>query len=77
MTNLKQVGDFKYLARAQINTFGSYPDQCTTIFDQDQIGISFEANMSLTIVQKQKFTIHDISPDWGYASDATKVCLMI
>ncbi|XP_055825329.1 calmodulin-binding transcription activator 4-like isoform X3 [Solanum dulcamara] len=76
VTNLKQVDDFKYLARAQINTFGSYPDQCTTIFDQDQIGISFEANMSLTIVQKQKFTIHDISPDWGYASDATKVVVV-
>ncbi|KAH0711180.1 hypothetical protein KY284_012607 [Solanum tuberosum] len=76
VTNLKQVDDFKYLARAQINTFGSYPDQCTTIFDQDQIGISFEANTSLTIVQKQKFTIHDISPDWGYASDATKVVIV-
>ncbi|KAL3352234.1 hypothetical protein AABB24_020344 [Solanum stoloniferum] len=76
VTNLKQVDDFKYLARAQINTFGSYPDQCTTIFDQDQIGISFEANMSLTIVQKQKFIIHDISPDWGYASDATKVVIV-
>ncbi|XP_006341901.1 calmodulin-binding transcription activator 4-like isoform X1 [Solanum tuberosum] len=76
VTNLKQVDDFKYLARAQINTFGSYPDQCTTIFDQDQIGISFEANTSLTIVQKQKFTIHDISPDWSYASDATKVVIV-
>ncbi|KAK4726961.1 hypothetical protein R3W88_031878 [Solanum pinnatisectum] len=76
VTNLKQVDDFKYLARAQINSFGSYPDQCTTIFDQDQIGISFEANMSLSIVQKQKFTIHDISPDWGYASDATKVVIV-
>ncbi|XP_015061240.1 calmodulin-binding transcription activator 4-like isoform X1 [Solanum pennellii] len=76
VTNLKQVDDFKYIGCAQINAFGSYPDQCTTIFDQDQIGISSETNMSLTIVQKQKFTIHDISPDWGYASDATKVVII-
>ncbi|MCD9640170.1 hypothetical protein HAX54_025314 [Datura stramonium] len=76
VTNLKQVDDFKYLASAHINTFGSYPDQYATIFDQDQIGTSFEADMSLTIVQKQKFTIHDISPDWGYASEATKVVIV-
>ncbi|XP_059285280.1 calmodulin-binding transcription activator 4-like isoform X7 [Lycium ferocissimum] len=76
LTNLKQVDDFKYPARAQINTFGSYPDQYTTIFDQDQIGTSFEADMSLTIVQKQKFTIHDISPDWGYSSETTKVVIV-
>ncbi|KAK4354217.1 hypothetical protein RND71_026411 [Anisodus tanguticus] len=68
LTNLKQVDDFKYPARAQINTFGSYTDQYTTIFDQDPIGTSFEADMSLT-----RFTIHDISPDWGYASEATKL----
>ncbi|XP_060191070.1 calmodulin-binding transcription activator 4-like isoform X2 [Lycium barbarum] len=76
LTNLKQVDDFKYPARAQISTFGSYPDQYTTIFDQDQIGTSFEADMSLTIVQKQKFTIHDISPDWGYSSETTKVVIV-
>ncbi|KAJ8539905.1 hypothetical protein K7X08_026294 [Anisodus acutangulus] len=71
LTNLKQVDDFKYPARAQLNTFGSYTDQYTTIFDQDPIGTSFEADMSLT-----RFTIHDISPDWGYASEATKVVIV-
>lgn len=77
LTNFKQVEDFKYPACARINTYGSYSDQYTTIFDQDLIGTSFEDDMSLTIAQKQKFTFHDISPDWGYSSEATKVYLMI
>ncbi|XP_009592004.1 calmodulin-binding transcription activator 4 isoform X1 [Nicotiana tabacum] len=76
LTNFKQVEDFKYPACARINTYGSYSDQYTTIFDQDQIGTSFEDDMSLTIAQKQKFTIHDISPDWGYSSEATKIVIV-
>ncbi|XP_070016226.1 calmodulin-binding transcription activator 4-like isoform X3 [Nicotiana sylvestris] len=76
LTNFKQVEDFKYPACARINTYGSYSDQYTTIFDQDLIGTSFEDDMSLTIAQKQKFTFHDISPDWGYSSEATKVMIV-
>ncbi|KAK4716107.1 hypothetical protein R3W88_014445 [Solanum pinnatisectum] len=59
-----------------ITTFGSNPDEYTTIFDQDQIGTSLEDEMSLTIAQKQKFTIQHISPDWGYSSEATKIVII-
>lgn len=74
----KQLEDFKYTTYPPaITTFGSNPDEYTTIFDQDQIGTSLEDEMSLTIAQKQKFTIRHISPDWGYSSEATKVYVMI
>ncbi|KAJ8569614.1 hypothetical protein K7X08_006191 [Anisodus acutangulus] len=73
----KQLEDFKYPTYPpEITTFGSNPDQYTTIFDQDQIGTSLEDEMSLTIAQKQKFTIRDISPDWGYSSEAIKVVII-
>ena len=42
-------------------------------FDQGQLGL-LEADMSLTIAQKQKFTIREVSPEWGYATETTKVC---
>lgn len=73
----KQLEDFKYPTYPRdITTFGSNPDQHTTIFDQDQIGTSLEDEMSLTIARKPKFTIRDISPDWGYSSEATKVVII-
>lgn len=59
-------GDFRYPTFwPEINTDGSNPDQSATLFDQDQNGIS--------IAQKQKFRIADLSPNWGYADEATKV----
>ncbi|XP_030496225.2 calmodulin-binding transcription activator 4 isoform X4 [Cannabis sativa] len=32
--------------------------------------------VSLTTEQKQKFTIHEISPEWGYATEATKIIIV-
>ena len=49
------------------------PDNYTTLFDHNQIGISLEEDLGLTIAQKQKFTIQEISPEWAYASETTKV----
>ncbi|KAK4706959.1 hypothetical protein R3W88_033469 [Solanum pinnatisectum] len=73
----KQLEDFTYPTYPPaITTFGSNPDEYTTIFDQDQIGTSLEDEMSLTIAQKQKFTIQHISPDWGYSSEATKIVII-
>ncbi|KAM3303696.1 calmodulin-binding transcription activator 4 isoform X1 [Capsicum chacoense] len=75
--DFKQLEDFKYPTYPpDINTFGSNPDKYTTLFDQDHIGTSLEDELSLTIAQKQKFTIRDISPDWGYSSEATKVVII-
>jgi hypothetical protein len=45
----------------------------TTLFDQGQIGMPLEVDSSLTVAQKQKFTIREISPEWSYATESTKV----
>jgi hypothetical protein len=43
------------------------------LYDQDHLGIPNQADSNLTVAQQQKFTIHEISPEWGYATEATKV----
>ncbi|GAV89566.1 IQ domain-containing protein/TIG domain-containing protein/CG-1 domain-containing protein/Ank_2 domain-containing protein [Cephalotus follicularis] len=48
----------------------------TVLFDQGQISMPFEPESSLTVAQKQKFTIREISPEWGYAAEATKVMIV-
>ncbi|XP_030496224.2 calmodulin-binding transcription activator 4 isoform X2 [Cannabis sativa] len=45
------------------------------LFDQGQTG-PLESGVSLTTEQKQKFTIHEISPEWGYATEATKIIIV-
>ncbi|KAK6922425.1 IQ motif, EF-hand binding site [Dillenia turbinata] len=49
---------------------------CTTTFDQGHDGVQPEENLSLTIAQKQKFKIQQISPEWGYATETTKVIIV-
>ncbi|XP_010250677.1 PREDICTED: calmodulin-binding transcription activator 4-like isoform X2 [Nelumbo nucifera] len=45
-------------------------------FDQGiRLGVPLGADSSLTIAQKQRFTISEISPDWGYSSETTKVII--
>lgn len=51
-----------------------HSDYYATLFDQSQIGASMYAGSSLTVAQKQKFTIKAVSPEWGFVSETTKVC---
>ncbi|KAL4348017.1 hypothetical protein GQ457_17G014180 [Hibiscus cannabinus] len=46
------------------------------IFNQEEIGIPLAPGSSLTVAQKQKFTIREISPQWGYTSEVTKVIIV-
>lgn len=48
----------------------------TGMLKQDQIGVPLQATPSPTISKKQKFTLHEISPNWGYANETTKVCFL-
>ncbi|KAK3040874.1 hypothetical protein RJ639_029218, partial [Escallonia herrerae] len=68
--------DFKLSAYSPLNTYGTNLDYYTTFFDQDQIGMPIEADSSLTIAREQKFKIHEISPEWGYVSETTKVIII-
>lgn len=74
----QEVEDFNFAAYSPaINIYGTNSDHYTAMFEQGQIGMPLEASSSLTVGQKQKFTIHEISPDWGYAHEATKVSFYI
>ncbi|CAA2991375.1 calmodulin-binding transcription activator 4-like isoform X1 [Olea europaea subsp. europaea] len=59
-----------------MNTYGTDLDCYPTFFDQGQIGIPLEDNLSLTFSQTQKFTIREISPEWCYSSNAAKVVII-
>ncbi|EOX99794.1 Calmodulin-binding transcription activator protein with CG-1 and Ankyrin domains isoform 2 [Theobroma cacao] len=51
-------------------------DYYAMLFNQDGIGVPLAADSSLTVAQKQKFTIAEVSPEWGYSSEATKVIIV-
>ncbi|KAL9679755.1 hypothetical protein QQ045_017621 [Rhodiola kirilowii] len=56
-----QQGDLSYQGRS---------------FDTDQTLIQPQACSNLTIAQNQKFTIIDMSPEWGYSFETTKVIIV-
>ncbi|XP_028771932.1 calmodulin-binding transcription activator 4 isoform X2 [Neltuma alba] len=47
-----------------------------SFFDQNQVEAPLDVDLSLTVAQKQKFTIKEVSPGWGYANEATKVIIV-
>ncbi|KAG2706575.1 hypothetical protein I3760_05G109900 [Carya illinoinensis] len=63
-------------AENTIETHEITSDYYTTLLRQDQTGMLLEANSSLTVAEKQKFTIREISPEWGYETEATKVVII-
>ncbi|KAI3733330.1 hypothetical protein L6452_12773 [Arctium lappa] len=72
-----ELEDFKFPAyTAARNLSDSYPDFYSTMFGQGQSGMPLESDSSLTIAQEQKFTIREIAPEWGYASEPTKVLVI-
>ncbi|XP_039047335.1 calmodulin-binding transcription activator 4-like isoform X2 [Hibiscus syriacus] len=60
---------------AAVQDFGTVSD-FDKILNQDKIGIPLVTGPSLTVRQKQKFTIQEISPEWGYTSEVTKVIIV-
>ncbi|KAF2292926.1 hypothetical protein GH714_029905 [Hevea brasiliensis] len=57
-------------------THETNPDYHPVLYDQGQLEVPIEADSSLTIAQQQKFTIHEIYPEWGFTSEATKVIVV-
>ncbi|KAK7387590.1 hypothetical protein VNO78_28501 [Psophocarpus tetragonolobus] len=58
-----------------VETSGTNSDYYETLFDQIQtqpLGV----DSSLTVVQKQKFTIKAVSPEYCYATETTKVIII-
>ncbi|KAG8365868.1 hypothetical protein BUALT_Bualt17G0016600 [Buddleja alternifolia] len=58
------------------NGYDVTPDCYSSLFNQDELGISLEDNINLTVAQKQKFTIQEISPEWCYTSEGAKVVII-
>ncbi|KAL3613159.1 hypothetical protein CASFOL_042994 [Castilleja foliolosa] len=59
--------------------YESTPDCYSSLFEQDEFGAfgtSIENNISLTVSQEQKFTIREISPEWCYTSEGTKIIII-
>ncbi|KAI9185096.1 hypothetical protein LWI28_004092 [Acer negundo] len=73
----QEVNSFKSPAYSSV--IGAHEinsDYNTMFFNQDQIGVPLEGDLSLTVAQKQKFTIREISLEWGYTTEATKVIIV-
>ncbi|KAK7247010.1 hypothetical protein RIF29_41886 [Crotalaria pallida] len=61
---------------SMVGTQQTNSDYYATLFDQSQIGAPLDADSSLTIAENQKFTIKEISPEWGYTTETTKVIII-
>lgn len=55
------------------NTHAVNSDYYRMLFDEGQTEVPLESGPSLTLAQKQRFTICEISPEWGFSSESTKV----
>ncbi|XP_057811185.1 calmodulin-binding transcription activator 4 [Salvia miltiorrhiza] len=72
---LEEVDSQKYHTYTPIPH--AYPPACSSpLFYQDGLGSSLDNNVSLTIAQKQKFTIREISPEWCYTSEGSKILII-
>ncbi|OVA17479.1 IQ motif [Macleaya cordata] len=56
------------------STLEANPDYYRMLFDQEtQLGTPVGVDSRLTVSQQQKFSIQEISPEWGYAAEQSKV----
>jgi len=69
----QDTGGVQFSPYSSIETQGTNSDYYETLFDQSQIQEPRDAYSSLTVGQKQKFTITAVSPEYCYANEATKV----
>lgn len=58
------------------HTYSATPELSTMLLDPIR-GMTFGADLSLTVAKEQKFTIREISPEWGFANDSTRVRLRL
>ncbi|KAF8018410.1 hypothetical protein BT93_H3332 [Corymbia citriodora subsp. variegata] len=57
-------------------THGANPEYYPLLFDKGQPGMSGVGNSCLTLAKTQKYTIQEISPEWGYTTEATKIVII-
>ncbi|KAL3835712.1 hypothetical protein ACJIZ3_010448 [Penstemon smallii] len=73
----QEVDSMEYPTNShELNAYGIDQGSYSSLFDQAELGISLEDNISLTLAQKQKFTIIDICPEWCYTSGEEKIFIV-
>ncbi|KAI5406338.1 calmodulin-binding transcription activator 4 isoform X2 [Lathyrus oleraceus] len=72
----QDVGGVKKYPYSSVETQGTTSDYYETLIDQSQIQEPRDAYACLTVGQKQKFTITAVSPEYCYATEATKVFII-
>ncbi|KAI3919258.1 hypothetical protein MKW98_030394 [Papaver atlanticum] len=58
-----------------LNTLEADPNSYNTLFDAETQLAPIEVVSRLTVAQSQKFSIQEISPEWGYAAECSKVII--
>ncbi|KAG4376970.1 hypothetical protein AAZX31_18G004800 [Glycine max] len=66
----------KFPPYSMVETPGTNYDYYETCFDQFQNQEPLGVDSSFTVVQKQKFTIRAVSPEYCYATETTKVIII-
>lgn len=75
MRMLKKTNSVDWMETRNISIDKYAPDYYEAWFDQEShLGTTtLAADSGLTIAQKQRFSIREISPEWAYATEGTKV----
>lgn len=67
----KDIGILAYPS----HTYSATPELSTMLLDPIR-GMTFGTDLSLTVAKEQKFTIREISPEWGFANDSSRVIII-
>ncbi|RWR74498.1 calmodulin-binding transcription activator 4-like protein [Cinnamomum micranthum f. kanehirae] len=78
MRMLKKTNSVDWMETRNISIDKYTPDYYEAWFDQEShLGTTtLEADSGLTIAQKQRFSIREISPEWAYATEGTKLIIV-
>ncbi|XP_050205101.2 calmodulin-binding transcription activator 4 isoform X2 [Mercurialis annua] len=75
--NVRNFDNFEIPTHSSVtDTYDAHPDYFSMLYDQSGLLLPIEADLSLTVAELQKFTIREISPEWGYSAEATKVIVI-
>ncbi|CAE5963250.1 unnamed protein product [Arabidopsis arenosa] len=73
----QDLGSFEVpVSYSALGALENNDDYCRMMDNEGKTGVPFEEEMRLAGAHKQKFTIHDISPEWGYTNETTKVIII-
>ncbi|XP_020890717.1 calmodulin-binding transcription activator 4 isoform X1 [Arabidopsis lyrata subsp. lyrata] len=73
----QDLGSFEVpVSYSALGALENNDDYCRMMDNEGKIGLPFEEEMRLAGAHKKKFTIHDISPEWGYSNETTKVIIV-